>query len=1511
MPEEEPTPALIYLSAFLGPRVDTPFDSLTDEAWRRAINAVHSVVYAIEGDPEFSAIRQLTTMREQQVIQPREPIDLNTTRLPRLEATLREDYDIFRIQYLGFNINFYENPNAHNLPGFAEAYPQHTSDFFQLVPLLDNLIESLLRQPLQSQVLLARSNQETGPPCDVSNDDHSDDDDDDDSSSSSPPSADGAPPAPPATSYASDTDSYSDNSTDDCHHSEHSDRSPPFDSLKTKLLPVIDEKQVFCDDASTPSVKTVHKKLRIPRTVSTKSNNTKSSTSTPPVPSSHPAKNFENFVQRFIDTIDNPNLGESDDAMDFETFKARLRSPPVNAPSLQRLINLQDTLSTHGIVLNRNLNHLQSAAYRHHPHGIPDWFSSSRQCQSYLNDLDHLKDRKITRGLTRKRRNQVVDHAKIDSLTSFYRLQNEILRLQHYFYPKAAPTKRKCNYDLKSLGLEHLSRHVKKGRHLTIDAAFSAQQLNQSRSQFNNHSAILDTGASKHFITHHLRHLLINQRPSQSTMVNANGGTTVLTQAGDFSIKLQDADGASLGQLPIHGASIVPDSDITLLSVNQLLMEGAEFTLSALDGNVMRYQGNAYSLYTVDGLMILDLMAPLIARPLDSAFMSHIPTSRPADEDNYSNDIIDSHSTASTPPVHRALLAHAATMETWHERLAHVDKRRINMLNINGNALGLDVKGSQFSSHNNKCKCEVCMKTNNVHRSVGKFREFADQVSRPGELITSDVIGPFPPTSEGHRYAISFVDEFTRYSNVYLMKHKSEAPAALTTVIKFYKSYGIIIARIRSDQGGEYGGHHARASTAGGPSQFNTTTDDAFLSPAFQQVCTKNHIKAELTPAHRPELHGVAERWNRTVMTMANSMMYKARISPVLWSSAVAHANMIRNRLPLTSRGGHTPFELFTNRRPRYENLRVWGCYCYKLLPNAKKIPGLPLRQRLIYVGETPDRIGFRVFNPLTYAFTTEYELIFDEEGINNRASLLEKFDTRRKDIQDKVIESIPLIVSLDPSPNHHRTVYASSELPPPAPQRPEDASDGRPMTTPRQELITSTVAQSLLSDNGLCPQGTSGGDHSTSTTSTAPTSSRSSNLNTTSTSTRPANATRSSRRLNGKEPALMAKAALSKVPATDTTTSVNTVSNSTTRPITSLSPPMSDVDQQLLQAQISWKISPITKTSPESSTAVSSQKTPSNNDNRTSSSPEASATSTIPNATPIENVMGYNYSLDDFVGIEHMTSLLHLRAALQDQQPRADAAARNALSASPSVTPQPQHQFTYGSTLKESSSTMRPTSGEQSDFHLLPDIGADRMGPLLSETVNRNNLRFEYDFSTTSPMCPQRYQSPGTAQPITSEFTRFLKLAKSCNAKISIQQHNPKRIDTPSYDRYEIYKHATTVGAFFSKFKTHTILNDTEGFKDLQWDAARGYITFPNNTSGCSNSTTLPTFAALYCAYHTPHVPSSPSIHTFDHALLAHQPCQPSTLPPSTTVPDTPAEEPTHHHLVQAPDLATAKWCH
>ena len=93
-----------------------------------------------------------------------------------------------------------------------------------------------------------------------------------------------------------------------------------------------------------------------------------------------------------------------------------------------------------------------------------------------------------------------------------------------------------------------------------------------------------------------------------------------------------------------------------------------------------------------------------------------------------------------------------------------------------------------------------------------------------------------------------------------------------------------------------------------------------------------------------------------TVMKMANSMLFSARLSHILWSSAVAHANLLRNRLPLSGLGPYTPYELFFHKRPRVDQLRVFGSDCYKLLPTYPKIPGQQARKRLIYCGESTER---------------------------------------------------------------------------------------------------------------------------------------------------------------------------------------------------------------------------------------------------------------------------------------------------------------------------------------------------------------------------------------------------------------------------------------------------------------------------------------------------------------------------------------------------------------------------
>ena len=252
---------------------------------------------------------------------------------------------------------------------------------------------------------------------------------------------------------------------------------------------------------------------------------------------------------------------------------------------------------------------------------------------------------------------------------------------------------------------------------------------------------------------------------------------------------------------------------------------------------------------------------------------------------------------------------------------------------------------------------------------------------------------------------ISFTDTYSRYSTCYFLKRKSEAENAFKAYLSFCKRDGVIVKKIRSDNGGEFGGHHD-----GEDRRQQLFGEGGSVEYIFDRVCRENEIIHELTPHDRPELNGLAERWNQTVIGMANAMLFSARISHVLWTSAVAHANSIRNRLPIKSLGKHTPYELWYHKRPRVDQLKVFGCFCYKLLPKFPKVPGQQARELLIYVGETADRLGFRVFNPRTYKFSTEFELFFDENSTAERGEAIRQWDLRRKLHAEGKLDSLPLI---------------------------------------------------------------------------------------------------------------------------------------------------------------------------------------------------------------------------------------------------------------------------------------------------------------------------------------------------------------------------------------------------------------------------------------------------------------------------------------------------------------------
>ena len=124
----------------------------------------------------------------------------------------------------------------------------------------------------------------------------------------------------------------------------------------------------------------------------------------------------------------------------------------------------------------------------------------------------------------------------------------------------------------------------------------------------------------------------------------------------------------------------------------------------------------------------------------------------------------DSRPTASTLA---ATVSHISSSNLWHIRLGHPSYSKLDLL-----------KQVVHTGFSNKTPCyDVC------HFSKQKRLPFTLSTlvsSKPFELIHCDLWGPFATsTIDGFKYFLTIVDEYSRCTWVYLLKHKFETQVFL------------------------------------------------------------------------------------------------------------------------------------------------------------------------------------------------------------------------------------------------------------------------------------------------------------------------------------------------------------------------------------------------------------------------------------------------------------------------------------------------------------------------------------------------------------------------------------------------------------------------------------------------------------------------------------------------------------------------------------------------------------
>lgn len=208
--------------------------------------------------------------------------------------------------------------------------------------------------------------------------------------------------------------------------------------------------------------------------------------------------------------------------------------------------------------------------------------------------------------------------------------------------------------------------------------------------------------------------------------------------------------------------------------------------------------------------------------------------------------------------------------------------------------------------------CEPCQLGKQARKPFHSQSE--PRSSRVLELIHTDVCGPItPPTYDNKRYLITFLDDFTHFMVVCLVEKKSEMLYHFVTFKKMvFSQFEKRISKLRCDNGGEY------------------------ISNDFKEMCRDSGIRLQYTIRFTPELNGVAERMNRTLLEKARSMIAESRMDKQFWGEAVLNAAYVTNRSPTRALNvNKTPAEIWFGKRPNLSNVRVFGSTAYAHIPDA------------------------------------------------------------------------------------------------------------------------------------------------------------------------------------------------------------------------------------------------------------------------------------------------------------------------------------------------------------------------------------------------------------------------------------------------------------------------------------------------------------------------------------------------------------------------------------------------
>ncbi|KAK0607454.1 hypothetical protein LWI29_015338 [Acer saccharum] len=182
-----------------------------------------------------------------------------------------------------------------------------------------------------------------------------------------------------------------------------------------------------------------------------------------------------------------------------------------------------------------------------------------------------------------------------------------------------------------------------------------------------------------------------------------------------------------------------------------------------------------------------------------------------------------------------------SSTDLWHNRLGHVSPPRLGFI---------AKKFLNFSVESNNA-CPICPL---AKQSRLPFYPSVISSVKPFELIHCDIWGRYRhSTLSGAFYFLTVVDDYSRFTWIFLMRHKNEARSLLKRFFTYVRTqFDSHIKIFRSDNGGEF------------ISLRSFFHDKGVI---FQHSCV-----------YTPQQNGVVERKHRHILQVARALKFQARL---------------------------------------------------------------------------------------------------------------------------------------------------------------------------------------------------------------------------------------------------------------------------------------------------------------------------------------------------------------------------------------------------------------------------------------------------------------------------------------------------------------------------------------------------------------------------------------------------------------------------------------------------------